>query len=149
MRPNAMPPRAISGCAISRPPSVFAFETRFCFPLHRIVLTVSCASFSRSGSSTNILHTKLLPSADAARAAGKIEIEDDDAVSARAGATLERIFGWTPQNLFGAQPLAAPRFAAAEARFKMPAGRNQVATSLYAAYANFLAVVVLLVHRHK
>ncbi|MGA7674289.1 MAG: helix-turn-helix transcriptional regulator [Rhizomicrobium sp.] len=95
------------------------------------------------GIDTNFLHTKLLPSADAARAAGEIEIEDDDAVSARAGATLERIFGWTPQNLFGAQPLAAPRFAAAEARFKMPAGRNQVATSLYAAYANFLAVVVL------
>ena len=56
------------------------------------------------GIDTNFLHTKLLPSADAARAAGEIEIEDDDAVSARAGATLERIFGWTLQNLFGAQP---------------------------------------------
>lgn len=95
------------------------------------------------GIDTNFLYSKLLPSADAARAAGEIEIEDDDAVSARAGASLERVFGWTPQNLFGAQPLAAPRFAAAEARFKMPAGRNRAATSLYAAYANFLAVVVL------
>lgn len=95
------------------------------------------------GIDSNFLYSKLLPSPDAARAAGEIEIEDDDAVSARAGASLERIFGWTPQNLFGAQPLASPRFAAAEARFKMPAGRSQASTSLYAAYANFLAVVVL------
>ena len=95
------------------------------------------------GIDTNFLYSKLLPSADAALASGEIEIEDDDAISARAGAALERVFGWTPQNLFGAQALAAPRFAAAEARFKMPAGRNQTATSLYAAYANFLAVVVL------
>lgn len=95
------------------------------------------------GIDPNFLYSKLLPSADAARAAGEIEIEDDDAVSARVGASLERVFGWTPQNLFGAQPLAAPRFAAAEARFKMPAGRNRTVTSLYAAYANFLAVVVL------
>ena len=56
---------------------------------------------------------------------------------------LERVFGWTQDNLFGAQALQAPRFAAAEARFKMPAGRRQAATSLYAAYANYLAVVVL------
>lgn len=95
------------------------------------------------GIDSDFLYTRLLPSADAARAAGEIEIEDDDAVSVRAAATLERVFGWTPQSLFGAQPLAAPRFAAAEARFKMPAGRNQAATSLYAAYANYLAVVVL------
>jgi transcriptional regulator with XRE-family HTH domain len=95
------------------------------------------------GIDTNFLYSKLLPSADAARAAGEIETEDDDAVSLRAGASLERVFGWTPQNLFGAQPLAAPRFAAAEARFKMPAGRNRASTSLYAAYANFLAIVVL------
>lgn len=95
------------------------------------------------GIDSNFLFSKLLPSADAALAAGEVEIEDDDAVSARVGASLEHIFGWTPQNLFGAQPLAAPRFAAAEARFKMPAGRAQATTSLYAAYANFLAVVVL------
>jgi transcriptional regulator with XRE-family HTH domain len=95
------------------------------------------------GIDTNFLYSKLLPSADAARAAGEVELEDEDAVSARAGAALERVFGWAPQNLFGAQPLAVPRFAAAEARFKMPAGRSQAASSIYAAYANYLAVVVL------
>jgi IrrE N-terminal-like domain len=45
--------------------------------------------------------------------------------------------------VFGAQALVAPRFAAAEARFKMPANRAPAATSLYAAYANYLTVVVL------
>lgn len=87
---------------------------------------------------------RLLPSADAARAAGEVGTEDDDRVlTAKTGAVLERVFGWTRDNLFGAQALQAPRFAAAEARFKMPAGRKQAVTSLYAAYANYLAVVAL------
>lgn len=88
--------------------------------------------------------SRLLPSADAARANGEVGIDDDDYVlTAKAGTVLERVFGWTRDNVFGAQALAAPRFAAAEARFKMPANRTQAATSLYAAYANYLAVVAL------
>ena len=69
--------------------------------------------------------------------------ENDTVLTAKAGAILERIFGWTGENLFGAQALEAPRFAAAEARFKMPVGRAKAATSLYAAYANYLSVVAL------
>src|SRR6267378_7170158 len=87
---------------------------------------------------------RLMSSADAARASGEVGTEDGDAaLTAKAGAVLERVFGWTRDNVFGAQALQAPRFAAAEARFKMPAGRKQAASSLYAAYANYLAVVVL------
>lgn len=87
---------------------------------------------------------RLLPSADAARASGEVgSKEDDAALTAKAGAVLERVFGWTRDNVFGAQALQTPRFAAAEARFKMPAGRNQAASSLYAAYANYLAVIAL------
>ena len=96
------------------------------------------------GLDRDFLLSRLLPSADAARATGEIGREDDDAaLTAKAGAVLERVFGWARDNVFGAQALQAPRFAAAEARFKMPAGRNQAATSLYAAYANYLAVVAL------
>ncbi len=96
------------------------------------------------GLDRDFLLGRLLPSADAARAGGEIGNEDNDgALTAKAGAVLERVFGWTQDNIFGAQPLQAPRFAAAEARFKMPAGRNQTASSLYAAYANYLAVVAL------
>jgi transcriptional regulator with XRE-family HTH domain len=87
--------------------------------------------------------SRLMSSADAARATGESPIEDDAALIAKTGAILERIYGWTRDNLFGAQPLAAPRFAAAEARFKMPANRSQSTTSLYAAYANYLAITVL------
>lgn len=96
------------------------------------------------GLDRDFLLGRLLPSADAARAAGEVAAANDDNVlTAKTGAVLERVFGWTHDNLFGAQALQAPRFAAAEARFKMPAGRRQAATSLYAAYANYLAVVTL------
>lgn len=96
------------------------------------------------GLDREFLLSRLLPSADAARASGDVASEDDDyALTAKTGAVLERIFGWTRDNVFGAQALVAPRFAAAEARFKMPANRVQTATSLYAAYANYLAVVAL------
>jgi transcriptional regulator with XRE-family HTH domain len=96
------------------------------------------------GLDRDFLMSRLLPSSDAARAAGEIATEDDDAMlTAKIGAVLERVFGWTRDNLFGAQALRPPRFAAAEARFKMPAGRKQTATSTYAAYANYLAVVAL------
>ncbi len=96
------------------------------------------------GLDRDFLLRRLLPSADAARAAGEVAVaNDDDVLKAKTGTVLERVFGWTHDNLFGAQALQAPRFAAAEARFKMPAGRRQATTSLYAAYANYLAVVAL------
>lgn len=96
------------------------------------------------GLDREFLLSRLLSSADAARASGEVASEDDDYVlNAKAGAVLERVFGWTRDNLFGAQALVAPRFAAAEARFKMPANRAQTSTSLYAAYANYLAVIAL------
>ncbi|MCY4038111.1 MAG: helix-turn-helix transcriptional regulator [Hyphomicrobiales bacterium] len=56
---------------------------------------------------------------------------------------LNQVFGWTDADLFAPTPLAPPRSAVAEARFKMPARRTRSHTSLYAAYANYLAVVVL------
>ena len=92
----------------------------------------------------DFLLDRLLPSVDAARASGDVPGQDDAAaLAAKTGAILERVFGWTHDNIFGAQALHAPRFAAAEARFKMPAGRVKAATSVYAAYANYLAVVAL------
>jgi transcriptional regulator with XRE-family HTH domain len=96
------------------------------------------------GLDRDFLLSRLLPSADAARASGEVASDEDDyTLAAKTGAILERIFGWTRDNVFGAQALVAPYFAAAEARFKMPANRARTATSLYAAYANYLAVVVL------
>lgn len=96
------------------------------------------------GLDREFLFSRLLPSADAASASGEVATEDDDySLTAKTGAVLERVFGWTGDNVFGAQALVAPRFAAAEARFKMQANRAQASTSLYAAYANYLAVVAL------
>ena len=116
-----------------------------------ILLPVAPGNFSdlinklrQVGLNRDFLVNRLLPSTDAARARGEVLGEDDDtALTAKTGAILERVFGWTSENIFGAQALEAPRFAAAEARFKMPSGRVKAATSLYAAYANYLAVVAL------
>jgi transcriptional regulator with XRE-family HTH domain len=95
------------------------------------------------GLERDFLFTCLLSSDDAARARGEAPTEDDASLAAKAGSALERIYGWTYDNLFGAQPLDAPRFAAAEGRFKMPARRPQAAANLFIPYANYLAVIVL------
>jgi transcriptional regulator with XRE-family HTH domain len=86
---------------------------------------------------------RLLPSPDAARVSGQVEDTDQSALIAKAVTVLNRVFGWSRDVLLGTEPLTAPTFAAAEARFKMPARRSQRGTSLYAAYANYLAVTVL------
>lgn len=95
------------------------------------------------GLERDFLLSRLLPSTDAARASGEVGSDDDFSLTAKAGVVLERVFGWTRDNVFGAEALVAPRFAAAEARFKMPARRSQRTTNLYAAYANYLAVLTL------
>ena len=98
---------------------------------------------SQVGLDRDFVISRLLPSSDAARASGETPSEDTSALAARTASILERVYGWTHENIFGAMPLSPPKFAAAEARFKMPARRVQSATGLYAAYANYLAVVVL------
>ena len=101
------------------------------------------SKLSQVGLDSDFVISRLLPSADAARASGETPTEDTSALAVRAASTLERVYGWTHDNIFGTMPLLPPKFAAAEARFKMPARRVQSATGLYAAYANYLAVVVL------
>ncbi|HEY1980529.1 MAG TPA: helix-turn-helix transcriptional regulator [Xanthobacteraceae bacterium] len=95
------------------------------------------------GLDRDFLLSRLLPSPDAAKANGDVLDSDDALLTAKTGEVLGRIFGWSHEALLGAEPLTAPRFAAAEARFKMPARRAQEATSLYAAYANYLAVILV------
>lgn len=101
------------------------------------------SKLGQAGLDRDFVLSRLLPSADAAAADGSAPVEDERALNAKVGSVVSKIYGWSPEDIFGARPLNAPRFAAAEARFKMPAGRSQQATTLYAAYANYLAVAVL------
>jgi len=117
---------------------------------NEILLPVAPTSFDglvdklgQVGLGRNFVLSRLLTSEDAAKATGEVQMENSDALVAKTGAILERIYGWTSANLFGAEALSVPRFAAAEARFKMPARRAQSITGLYAAYANYLAIIVL------
>ena len=87
---------------------------------------------------------RLLTSEDAARASGEISEKGESiALAARTAVILNRIYGWTNDSIFGSDTLEAPRFASAEARYKMPPRRKRESTDLYATYANFLAVLVL------
>ena len=98
---------------------------------------------SQVGIDRDFLLTRLLASADAARISGDSQTEDEEALSFTIGTTLNRVFGWTADSLFGAHPLSPPTIAAAEARFKLPARRRQSATTIYASYARYLALVVV------
>jgi transcriptional regulator with XRE-family HTH domain len=101
------------------------------------------AKLHQVGLERDFLLSRLLSTVDAAKADGTAAEADEQALVAKTTSILSRVFGWTPDALLGAAPLSSPRFAAAAARFKLPAGRAQRATSLYAAYANYLAVVVV------
>jgi transcriptional regulator with XRE-family HTH domain len=97
----------------------------------------------KAGIKGSFLHSRLLPSPLAADIELGVTERDEWKTSAQVGEVMSRIFGWTQSDLFGTADLPVPKFAAAEARFKMPARRSRGATSLYAAYANYLATVVL------
>lgn len=69
---------------------------------NEILLPVSPSNFDgvvnklrQVGIDREFLLSRLLTSADAARATGEVPIEDDSALSAKTGSVLERIYGWT------------------------------------------------------
>ena len=102
------------------------------------------AKVSQVGLSREFVVERLLSSADAAIADGEVPGESNDQrLTAKAAAVLERVFGWGRDNIFGAQALSAPWTASAAARFKMPKRRRETAAGLFATYANHLAVVAI------
>ena len=87
---------------------------------------------------------RLLSSADAAIADGEVPDQSkDERLKANTTAVLERVFGWTRDDIFGAQALPAPSMASAAARFKMPKRRCEGTAGIFAAYANHLAIVAI------
>ena len=98
---------------------------------------------AQAGLDNDFPTSKLLPTTDIARLDGSAGPADEARLIAHTADVASRVFGWTKKELFAPAALAPPRYAAAEARFKIPARRRTRATNLYAAYANYLAVVVL------
>lgn len=102
------------------------------------------AKVSQVGLSREFVVGRLLSTADAAVADGEVpDKRNDDRLTDRAAAVLERVFGWTRDNILGAQALSAAWTATGAARFKMPKGRRESAARLFATYANYLAVVAI------
>jgi len=60
-----------------------------------------------------------------------------------AASSLNRIFGWAPAVLFGDAPLSVGGPALAGARFKLPVNAKTRATEAYAAYAYYVAGLLL------
>ena len=87
---------------------------------------------------------RLLSTVDAAIAEGRCLTKgNDEKLTRRAAAAMRRVFGWTLDNILGAQALSAAWAATGTARFKMPKGRRESTAGLFAAYANHLAVVAI------
>ncbi len=100
------------------------------------------AKLSQVGLDREFIVDRLLSTADAAIADGEVPDErNDDRLTANAAEILEHVFGWTRENILGPQALAEVWMGSATARFKMPKGRRESATNLFAAYARHLAVV--------
>ena len=99
---------------------------------------------SQVGLSRDFVVGRLLSSADAGIADGEAPGQSNDQkLTAKAAAVLERVFGWVHDDIFGARALSVPSTAAAAARFKMPKRRGEGAAGLFATYANHLAVVAI------
>lgn len=115
-----------------------------------ILLPIAPASFQdlvsklrQVGLHREFLLQRLMSPADVSRTTGEVPTDDQDLTLASIGATLSRVFGWTPTNIFGAQPLVMPELPSAHARFKMPAYCTSTNVRTYIAYANYLAGVVV------
>jgi transcriptional regulator with XRE-family HTH domain len=67
----------------------------------------------------------------------------NDVTALSAAGILNRIFGWAPATLFGTAPLVIGGPALVGARFKLPQNASTRSTEAYAAYAYYLARLVL------
>lgn len=88
---------------------------------------------------------RLLSSADVAIVNGEVAAKHDrEALTERAAAALEHVFGWDRDSIFGAPALPMPSVPLASARFKLPKGRTEGPAALFAAYAHHLATTAIL-----
>jgi transcriptional regulator with XRE-family HTH domain len=66
-----------------------------------------------------------------------------ETIALRAAALLNRIYGWAPAVLFGSVSLPTSNAGLVGARLKLPANASTRSTEAYAAYARYLAELVL------
>ena len=96
-----------------------------------------------AGLKADFFLSRLLPAPLAVEVQEHATGADETQCVAKVSAIMNRIFGWTPDELAGTSDLPIPHYPAAAARFKMPVRRSRVATGLYATYANYLAAIVV------
>ena len=130
-------------CEVARALGV-RIENEIFLPVVPVSFEGLLAKVSQVGLSREFVVGRLLSSADAAIADGEVPGESNDQrLTEKAAAALERVFGWGRDNIFGAQALSAPWTATAAARFKMPKRRREGAAGLFSTYACHLALVAI------
>ena len=119
-------------------------ENEILLPLVPVSFKGLLAKISQVGLSREFVVKRLLSTADAAVANGEVQDEHhDDWLKDRTAAILERVFGWTRENILGAQALSAVWLAPTTARFKMPKGRAEISVRIFSTYAHYVAKVAL------
>lgn len=99
------------------------------------------ARLDAAGIDADFLLSRLLPT-DVVMGLQSDSPEAEGRWVVRASEVLKRIFGWSSDQLFGADPLAIEGTAVATARFKLPGGAHGRRLHAYVAYAHYLGMVV-------
>ena len=78
----------------------------------------------QAGLDKDFLKAKILPTTELANLDGTAGACDEEKLVAHTADIASHVFGWSAEELFAPPPLTSPRYAAAAARFKLPAGRR-------------------------
>lgn len=117
-------------------------ENEILLPMVPVSFKELLAKISQVGLSREFVVKRLLSTADAAVANGEVQHEhDDNRLKDRTVAALERVFGWTRENILGAQVLSAVWSTTSTSRFKMTSVQSEASVQVFATYAHYVAKV--------
>lgn len=117
-------------------------ENEILLPVEPVNFNSLLVKVGQVGLSREFVVERLMSSADAAVLNGEVKFErHEERITSNTVTVLERVFGWTHENILGAQALAPT--STATAGFKAPKSRKDSAARLYATYAKHLARVTI------
>ncbi len=100
------------------------------------------AKVAQVGLHRDFVLERLLPPADSATAEYESSTKGEDgALTAKTMAVLERVFGWSPAELMGAEPLTITGSSSAGVRFRRFGRRDSQAAAAFETYAGYLAML--------
>ena len=99
---------------------------------------------SQVGMAREFVVERLLSTSDASIAKGDVPDErSGDWLTGKTTLVLERVFGWTRENILGVNPLSVDATATADVPFQMPTQRRGRSTRIFSTYARHLAIAAI------